>query len=81
MRLKASFKGINAGPDDVIVVRPNNVELMMDAKRIWEVCKQAFPNNKILVLRPDCDLEKYDKEQFMKFWEDVKNNIEGSITE
>lgn len=80
MRMKASFEGINAGPDDVIVVRPNDVT-MMNAKRVWEICKQAFPDNKLLVLRPDCELHKYDKEEFMKFWENVKNEIEGSITE
>ena len=81
MRMKASFEGINVGPDDVIVVRPHDVSMMVDAKRVWEICKQAFPDNKLLVLRPDCDLHKYDKEEFMKFWENVKNEIEGSITE
>ena len=41
MRMKASFEGINAGPDDVIVVRPHDVSMMVDAKRVWEICKQA----------------------------------------
>lgn len=81
MRMKASFEGINVGPDDIVVVRPHNIELSYDAKEVWDVVKQAFPDNRVLILRPDCDLQKYDKEKFMEFWENVKNNIEGSITE
>lgn len=81
MRLKMSFEGIGVEPGDVVLIRPHGDIDADTAQQIWKECKHIFPNNDVLILRPDCELQKYNKNEFMKFWNEVKNKIEGSATE
>jgi len=76
MRLKLAFEGHNVKPEDIVVVRPDHKVTLFDAKKVWEECKRAFPDNEVLILLPDYELKSYNKEDFLRFWENVKKKIE-----
>lgn len=76
MRLKISYFGVNAKPGDVIVVKPNDLITRQTAKEVCEVTKKAFPDNKVVVMLPDYLVKNYNKEEFLKFLDELRDMVE-----
>lgn len=76
MRIKVSFEGIKPLPGDVVVLRPQDKTTRYRAKEIYEVAQKAFPDNPVVILPTDVYLQKYNKEEFLKFLEHLKGLAE-----
>lgn len=76
MRIKVSFEGIKPLPGDVVVLRPQDVTTRIIAKEIHEIAQKAFPDNSVVILPTDLYLQKYNKEEFLKFLEHLKGLAE-----
>ena len=76
MRIKVSFEGIKPLPGDVVVLRPQDVTTQSRAKEIYEVAQKAFHDNTVVILPTDVYLQKYNKEEFLKFLERLKGLTE-----
>lgn len=64
-------------PGEVVVLRPPKDTVMDIAKELYEVGKKAFPDNRVVIFRPDCEVKNYDKEEFLTFLETLKRQVEG----
>ena len=81
MRLKVSYEGMKADPEDIVVVRPKYVISAFEAKALYDSAKQAFPDHHVVVLLPDYSIKTYDKEKFLAFLESLRKMVERSTEE
>ena len=77
-RLKVSYEGIDPVPGHVIILKPQDIIYHFDALKLLEVSRKAFPDNHVVIL-PNCDVIKVDKEQFIKFLDQQKKWAEENL--
>lgn len=77
-RLKVSYEGIDPVPGYVIILKPQGQLFRGGALDLLEVSKKAFPENHVIIL-PDTNVIKLDKEQFIEFLDQQKKWAEENL--
>lgn len=75
-RLKVAFEGILPGKGDVVVVQPKSLIRQDKAKELYDICKESFPDNKVVILLPESSIKTYDKDEFLKFLDSLRKMVE-----
>ena len=75
-RLKVVFQGLLPKTGEVVVVQPEKIIPQNEAKELYNICHKAFPENKVVILLPKANIISYDKEEFLKFLDSLRELVE-----